>query len=126
MPPARTAHSRSRLLIQRILLRARFKRNRSTNRIAQIDLTVDIVEPRRRIRIFEIRHEDVRPAIERVDDHLPIDRTCDLDAAILQIVGYLRDGPVAIADVLRLRQKVRKLADIDAQLPSLARSEQSL
>ena len=126
MPAARTDEQRGGLLIQRVVLLAGGKRDRPPHRIAQVELPIDVVRPRRRVRVFEVRHEDVRAAVERVDDHLPIDRTGDLDPPILQIVRNVRDGPFALANLVRLRQKVRKLAAIDARLASLARRQQLL
>ena len=82
MPSARTDQQRRRLLVQRVLLRAAVERDRAAHRVAQIELPFDVVRPRRRVRVFEVRHEDVRAGVQRVDDHLAIDRPGDLDAAV--------------------------------------------
>ena len=46
-----------------------------------------------------------RAGVERVDHHLPVDRTGDLDAPVLQLVRHRSDAPVALADVRRLGRK---------------------
>ena len=50
--------------------------------VAQIELALKVVVPGGRIRILEIGHEDVGAGIQRVDDHLAVDRAGDLHAAI--------------------------------------------
>src|SRR5260370_12066363 len=90
--------------------------NRSSNRIAQIVLAVNIVTPGRRIRVLEVGHEHIGPRVQRIDDHLAIDRPGNFHAAIAQVPRYRGDLPVALADSSRVRQKVRKLAVIDVLL----------
>ena len=52
--------------------------------------------------VLEIGHEGLRRGIQRVDDHLAVDRTGDLHAAVLQIGRHRRDAPVARADRARV------------------------
>ena len=89
-------------------------------------MAFDVVRPRRRVRVFEVGHEDAGAGVERVDDHLPLDRSGDLDAAVEQVVRDRRDGPVAFADLARLGEKVRKLAGIEASLALFALRQQLL
>ena len=51
--------------------------------------------PGRRVRVLEVRHEDLRARVERVDHHLPIGRARDLDAPVLEVGGRLGDAPLA-------------------------------
>src|SRR5260221_1776224 len=90
--------------------------NCSTNRVPQIVLAFNIVIPGRRIRVLEVSHENVGSRVQRVDDHLAIDRPGNFHAAIAQVFGYRRNVPIALPDSSRLRQKVRKLAVIDVLL----------
>ena len=68
---------------------------------------VDEVVPGRRGRVLEVRHEDVRARVERVDDHLAVDRPGDLDAAIEE-VGRAPGAQVQspLADARRLGEEV--------------------
>jgi len=61
-------------------------------------------------RVLEVRHEDVRAGIERIDHHLALDRTGDLDVPFLQIGGCRSDLPVARPDLGRLRQELEGAA----------------
>ena len=73
------------------------------DRVAQVDLALDQVLPGRRVGVLEVGHEDLGAGVERVDDHLAVDRAGDLDPAILQIGGNRRDassrlrGPRAVS-----------------------------
>ena len=68
------------------------------HRVAQIDLTFKIVLPGGRIGVLEIRHEHVRAGVQRVDDHLAIDRSGDFDAPVEQVRGNRRHLPIRLAD----------------------------
>jgi hypothetical protein len=92
--------------------------------IHQIGVTLDEVVPCGRGRVFEIGHEDVGTRVHRVDDHLAVDRTRNLDAAIEEVVRNGSDGPAPFAYVPRLRQEVRTLAPVEPRLSVLARGEQ--
>ena len=76
------------------------------------------------MRVFEIRHVHFGAGVERVDDHLAIDRAGDFDAAVLQVGRDWRDPPVATADVGRLGQEVGQLAGIEPLLTLLAGPQQ--
>ena len=93
------------------------------DRVAQVDLALDVVRPGRRVRVLEVGHEDPRARVERVDDHLPVDRAGDLDAA----VAAGRPAPARrvqspLADLARLGEEVRPLAGVEALLALLARA----
>jgi hypothetical protein len=67
-----------------------------------------------RVRILEVGHVAVRARVQRIDHHLALDRTGDLHAAALQRLRDRGDLPVAVADVLGLRQEVGAFAGIQA------------
>ena len=94
--------------------------------VAQVELAVEQVLPGGRGGVFEVGHEDLRAGVERVDDHLAIDRAGDLDAAVEQVGGQRRDGPVGVADVRGLGQEVGLLAGVERGLALDARGEQFL
>ena len=81
--------------LERVALEDRGRElERSPNRFLQIGLTFDDVLPRRRKRVFKVSHEHFRARIERVDEHLAIDRTGDFDAAVLEVGRRSADLPV--------------------------------
>ena len=84
MPAARAHEERRRALAERVVLAAfgLDVADGAADGVRQVDLALDQVVPRRRGRVLEVRHEDVRARVERVDDHLAVDRAGDLDAAI--------------------------------------------
>ena len=59
-----------------------------------VALAVDDVLPGRRARVLEVGHEDLRARVERVDHHLAVDRSRDLDAAVDEIRRRRRDAEV--------------------------------
>jgi len=89
-----------------------------------VGLTLDDVLPQRRVRVLEVGHEDARAGVERIDDHLPVDGTGDLDAAILNVGRNRSAGPGSVADCTRLRQKIRQLAGIEVRLSGCAPRKQ--
>ena len=114
MPAARPHLQCRDLVVQLVALAVLLERERAANRAAEVNLALDLVLPRRRIRILEIGHVAVSARIERVDHHLGFHRTGDLHAAAFQRLRQRCDFPVAFADVLRFRQEVRPLASIKA------------
>src|SRR5260221_4748799 len=90
--------------------------NCSTDRVPQIVLAFNSDITGRRNRVLEVSYENVGSRVQRVDDHLAIDRPGNFHAAIAQVFGYRRNVPIALPDSSRLRQKVRKLAVIDVLL----------
>ena len=98
----------------------------AVDRVAQIVLAVHVVQPRRRIGVFQIRHEHVRAGVERVDDHLAVHRAGDLDAAVHQIGRDGRDGPMRRANLGGFGKKIGEFAGVDFGLPSLPPRQQLL
>src|SRR5262249_11299819 len=97
--------------------------NRSADRVAQIDLAFNHVVPRGRIGVFEIGHEHLRAGVERVDYHLAIGRSGDLNSAIAQIFRNGRACPVAITDVLCFTQKIQRLTRVKTRLPLVSHAQ---
>ena len=90
VPAARTHEQRGQLVLQRVgLALRRDEIDAAADRVAQVDVALDVVVPARRVRVLEVGHEHLRARVERVDDHLAIDRPGDLDAAIGD-VGAIR------------------------------------
>src|SRR6185436_14218113 len=77
-----------------------------------------------RERVLEVRHEDVRARIERVDHHLPLDRPGDLDVALLQIGGRLGYLPRARSHRDRLGEEVERRAGRELAIPLVAPRQQ--
>ena len=127
MPAARPHHEQRRCRADVIVLAGRRigEADRAGPAVLQIDLAFDDVGPGRRVRILEIRHEDLGAGIERIDDHFPVDRAGDLDAAVLEIGGNRRDAPLRLADRPRLFEKIRQFPGIEALLAFGAERQQS-
>jgi hypothetical protein len=117
VPAARPDEEDRRLLLERVLLPVRgLERDRSADRVIEILLAVDEVRPRGRRRVLEVGHEHVGAGVQRVDDHLAVDRAGDLDAAIEQHLGHGRARPVAGAYVGGLGEEVGELAAVELSL----------
>ena len=101
-----------------------FKGNGAPDRVAQIDLTIDHIEPGRTVGILKIGHERGSTAIERVDDHLAISRPGDLYTSIQHVMRLRRDGPFRGANMRGLGQKIGHLPGIEPQLASGPQGEQ--
>ena len=84
--------------------------------VLQVGLALDHVGENGRGRVLEIGHEDLGAGIERIDDHLAIDRAGDLDPPVEKVGRDLGDGPVAVADRLRVGEKVRQFAGVEVFL----------
>ena len=80
------------------------------HRVTKVHLPGHQILPGRRGGILEVRHEHVGARVERVDDHLAIDGTGDLDRAFQEIAGSRRYLPIALADRGRFREKTERLA----------------
>ncbi len=94
--------------------------------IHQVRLTADAVRPSWRIRILEIGHEHLRARVERVDDHLSIDRAGDLDPAVQQIRRWRSHVPVAFADSARFGQEGGLATGVERGLRFLSARQQFL
>ena len=124
VPAARAHEQRRDLVVQAVLLLTGVERDRPLERVREVDLALDAVLPGGRVRVLEVGHEHLRARVERVDHHLPVDRPRDLDPAVLDLVRHGLDPPVALADVVRLRQEVGQLAVAQALGALLAFGEQ--
>ncbi len=124
MPAARPRNHDGGLVVQTVSLAVLLERNGAAHRVADVDLAVDHVEPGRAIGVLEIRHEGRCAAIERIDHHLAVGRSGDLDPAVEHVLGLWRNLPVVGADILRLGQKIGQLAAIEFLLPCRAAREQ--
>jgi hypothetical protein len=107
MPAARPHHQRRGLVPEGVRLLRQFERDRAARGVANVPLPFDDVRPRRRAGVLEVRHEDPRARVERVDHHLAVDGAGDLDAAVAQVHRRRRDAPGAASDVRRLGEEVR-------------------
>ena len=83
-----------------------------------------LLSHRRRVGVLEIRHEDAGAGVERVDDHLAIHGTGDLDAPVDDVGLHGRARPVGVADRLRFRQEFRKPAGVELGLARRAAREE--
>src|SRR6266852_5197258 len=88
--------------------------------VDQVDLALDQVRPRGRVRVLEVRHEHPRPGIECIDQHLAIGRARDLDPPVLEILRRRCDSPLGIADRFGRGEKIGFLSPIDACLTLVA------
>jgi len=96
----------------------------SVKSVLQVGLAFDHVGENGRGRVLEIGHEDLGAGIERIDDHLAIDRTGDLDPAVEKVVRDLGDGPVAFSYGLCLGEKIGQLAGVEIFLAPHAPRQQ--
>src|SRR5579863_1148083 len=96
------------------------------HRVAQIDVAIEVVRPGGRIGVFEISHENVRAAVEGVDDHFPVDRPGDFYAAIHQVLRNGSDAPFLLTDRGGLGKKIRKLSGLDLGLANAPALEELL
>src|SRR5215469_16500641 len=86
MPSTRPHEKRCDLLLKLVRLAlGTYVVDPAANGVTKVNVPLDVVVPLRRVRVFEVGHENARPRIERVDDHLAVDRPRDLDPAILNV-----------------------------------------
>ena len=110
VPPPGADEEHGDLVVQRVALLAGIELDGSLEGVRQVPLSLDAVLPGRRVRVLEVRHEDLGTRVERVDHHLPVDGAGDLDAAVGDLLRERRDPPIAAPDPGRLRQEVGQLA----------------
>ena len=103
--------------------------------VAEVALPLGQVAPRRRGRVLEIGHVHVGSGVEAVNDHLPIDGSRNLDAAVLQVGGDRRALPrrrvvvrlrlpAAIGEATVMRDEMRLTAGIELHGPRRAGRQQ--
>ena len=111
VPTARTHQENSDLRAEAVGLAFRtVEGDRFAHGIDQILLPLHDVFPRRRERIFEVGHENVRAGVEGIDHHLPLDRSGDFHPPLLEVGRSRSDLPVAFANLSGLGKKVGHLA----------------
>src|SRR5450432_913100 len=94
------------------------------DRVAQVEMTLNVVVPFWGVGVLEIRHEHAGAGVERVDDHLAVDRPGDLDAPVLDVGKNAGARPVALANRTRLRQEIRQFPGIELLLSGGAQRKQ--
>ena len=97
VPTARPRHQDGGFVVQLVLLAALLQRNRAANRIADVDLSVDHVEPGRAVGVLEVRHEGRGTAIQGIDDHFSISRPGNLDSPVEHVARLRCNGPLSVA-----------------------------
>jgi hypothetical protein len=114
VPSSRPHHQRGQIGPKSVLFSLRtLVPDRSSNRVPQILLAFNIVAPGRRIRVLEVGHVNIGSRVQRVDDHLAIDRSGDLDATIGEVRGDARDLPILAAQLGRLSEEIGQFAGIE-------------
>src|SRR5579875_1245658 len=126
MPAARAHDQHGGIGSEHVALAGRRVREveRPVPAVEQVDLALEIVGPRGRVRVLEVRHEHLRARIERVDDHLAVDGSRDLHPAVLEVGRDGAHAPARAADVGGLAQEVRQLAGVVARLAERSRIEE--
>ncbi len=125
VPAARPHDEDCGVVGELVALAVRLELDRPLDRVDQVDLALDDVLPRGRVRVLEVGHEDARARVERVDHHLPIDGAGDLDATVLEIGGRGRHSPLAFAHLPSRGEEVRQHAGVELGLALRARVEQA-
>src|SRR5437660_1429891 len=96
------------------------------HRIEQVQLALNDVPPRGRVRVLEIGHEHLGARVQGIDHHLPIGRPGDLDPSIVQVRGKRSDLPRPLTDGGGLRKEVEHVAAIDPNLALSAAMQEIL
>ena len=127
MPAARAHDERGGLRIELVLLAlGRGVADLLPHRVVHAHLAFHHQAPGRAGGILEVGHEALGPRVQRVDDHLALDRAGDLDAAVEQILRDAGDLPLAVANLLRFFQEAWLLAGVDGLLALDAQGEELL
>src|SRR6185437_12528082 len=116
MPTARTNEQNCRLVDQSVPLAGLrvSKRNRPSYRVAKIQLAFNEVLPCWGCGVLEVRHENLGATVQRIDDHLAVNRSGNLHAAIKQIFRHRCDRPFRLANLTCFRKKVRALSRVQS------------
>src|SRR5439155_17412901 len=124
VPAARADKQRRHLVVQPVLLLSGVELDLTAHGIPDVALAVEHVAPRRRVRVFEVRHENPRARVEGVDHHLALDRAGDLAPPVAKVGRRLRNPPLPLTHVLRLGEEPRQLTTVQGALPLLPPLEQ--
>ena len=112
VPAARPYHDRGESLAERVPLALRGAEvDPPVKRVDEVELPLDDVAPGGRGRVLEVGQPHLGAGVERVDGHLAVRRTGDLDPPVEQTRRRRGDPPRRVgADMCRLRQELRQLA----------------
>ena len=124
--PRRADEQRRDRVLEPVLLRLGFEAQRAADRLDQVLLSFDDVLPRRGQGVLEVCHEDVRPAIERVDHHLARDGAGDLHPSPLEVGRRGGDLPLGRPNLGGVGEKVGLGAGVERGLSGDAVVEQRL
>ena len=115
VPAARAHHQHRRIALEGVGLSARRvgEVDLAGPAVLEIGLALDHVGEHRRGGVLEVGHEDLRARVQRIDDHLAVDRAGDLDPAVEKVGRDRGDLPVAVADRFRLGEKIGQLAGVE-------------
>lgn len=76
-----------------------------------------LARPCKSVLTFKVSHESRSSRVERVDDHLPVHRPCDLHPAVLESLHRPRSLPaLVLPDVLRLGQEIGQRSSVKLSL----------
>ena len=127
VPTAGTDKQRRGMLVQTILLAVgTVVGDRAPDRLANVELALDRGVEGGRVRVLEIGHEDLGAGVQRVDDHLAVDRPGDLDPPVQEVRRDRRHPPVPLANGLGLAQEIGQPAGIEFFLHALAAGQKLL
>ena len=108
VPAARPDHDGRGLLAEGVgLALGRGEVDAPLDRVAQVELAADHVLPQRRVRVLEVGQPDPRAGVQRVDGHLAVGGSGDLDPPVDQ-PGRVRGDPprVVVPDLRGLGEEV--------------------
>ena len=90
--------------------------HRAVDGVAQVDLALDHVLPRGGVGILVVREPHLGARVHRVDGHLAVRRSGDLDATVVESGARTRDAPRRVRpDRGRLAQEAEIGAAVDAR-----------
>ena len=127
VPAPRSHHQGRGLVIQRVVAALGSRESQAApHRVLEVQLAFDHVRPRRAEGVLEVGHEHAGSRIERVDHHLPLDRTGDLHPPIEQVGGGSDDDPGRPPDACCLLEETRLYAPVELDLAVDPPAEQRL
>ena len=125
MPTARPHDQRRDLGIEPVLLSLRAREvERPLDGIDEVHLALDEIRPRRCVGILEVGHEHLCSRVQRVDDHLAVGRSRDLDTPVLKIIGGRGHLPIGLANRSGCGEESWRFAGVEARLALVAHAQQ--